>query len=204
MALGSLSAGAAVVHFVVAPEHFGEDVRFGLFFVIVATLQLAWGAAIIAGDSKALYVGGAGGNALVLAVWVASRTTGLPFGPHAGLPDPIGLLDGLASGYEAALVAGSLYALGRAGAVLPPRSTPLTPSLGSAVLVYVLPAAAFMAGGGGHGPTVDPHFLAHHLLHVAFIGGASVVFCLYVMFLVLENGWPTFSWRLRPDAPDAR
>ena len=206
MALGSLSAGAATIHFAVAPEHLREDFRFGLFFVVVATLQLAWGAVVIARDSRTLYAGGAIGNALVLGAWAVSRTIGLPFGPEAWIPEPIGLLDGIATAYEAVLVAGSLYSFGRSP-IREPGAAVQLPSR-SAVIVYVVPALAFLLGGGhDHGLGIVPHLdvhLGHHFFHLVFFGGASLVFALYVAFMVRENGWPKFSWRLDPDGYDRR
>ena len=206
MALGSLSAGAATIHFAVAPEHFREDFRFGLFFVVAATLQLGWGAAILARDSRALYIGGGIGNAFVLGVWALSRTTGLPVGPEVWTPEPIGLLDGIATAYEAVLVAGSLYSLARS----PIRDHWEKVRLGSrsALIVYVIPALAFLLGGGhDHGLGIVPHLdvhLGHHFFHVVFFGGASLIFALYVAFTVWENGWPKFSWRLDPHALEQR
>ena len=203
MALGSLSAGAAVVHFAVAPEHFREDFWFGLFFVIVGTLQLGWGAAILAGESRRLYTVGAAGNAIVLGVWAVSRTTGLPFGPGAGIPEPIGLIDGVATAYESVIVAGSLYSGGAGAAIRQRWAAAVKPGRRSALVVYLFPALAFVMGGHDHGLGVVPHLdlhLGHHFFHVVFFGGASLIFLLYVGFLVREEGWPKFSWRLDPAA----
>ncbi|MDP8955686.1 MAG: hypothetical protein M3N24_01810 [Actinomycetota bacterium] len=204
MALGSLSAGAALIHFAVAPEHFREEFRFGLFFVLVATFQLVWGAAILRGESRALHAAGAVGNAVVLGVWAVSRTTGLPVGPDAWTPEPIASIDGLATAYEAGVVAGSLYSFGALSG-LRDRWAPVRVGRRSAVVVYLLPALAFLFGGHGHGLGGGGHLdvhLGHHFFHLIFFGAASVVFAFYVAFLVWENGWPTFSWRLDPDAPD--
>lgn len=206
MVLGSLSAAAATIHFAVAPEHFREDFRFGLFFVIVATLQLAWGAAVLARDSGTLYAGGAIGNAFVLGVWAVSRTTGLPLGPEVWTPEPIGLLDGMATSYEAVILAGSLYSFGRSA--IGEHEAPVRPGSRSAIVVYVLPALAFFLGSGhDHGLGLVPHLdlhLGHHFFHLVFFGGASLIFVLYVGFLVWENGWPKFSWRLDPRALERR
>ena len=206
MALASLSAGTATIHFLVAPEHFREDFSSGLFFVVVATLQLAWGVAILAEESQKLYAGGAAGNAVVLGVWAVSRTMGLPFGPEAGTPEPVGLIDGLATAYEAIIVGGSLYSLEAVSAIRE-RWAAAQVKPRSAVVVYVLPVLAYLAGGHDHGLGVVPHLdvhLSHHFFHLVFFGGASVVFAVYVAFLVRENGWPKFSWRLDPDGYERR
>jgi hypothetical protein len=43
-------------------------------------------------------------NSAVIAVWIVSRTIGLPIGPHPWQPEAIGLLDLFATGFEVALV----------------------------------------------------------------------------------------------------
>jgi hypothetical protein len=43
--------------------------------------------------------------------------------------------------------------------------------------------------------------LAHHLFHMVFGLGAGVVFFAYVARDIRRNGWPSFSWRLRPPSP---
>jgi hypothetical protein len=40
--------------------------------------------------------------------------------------------------------------------------------------------------------------LAHHFFHILFGFGAAVVFGTYVLLDIRRNGWPTFSWRIRP------
>jgi hypothetical protein len=59
---------------------------------------------------------GALGNGAVAAVWIASRTTGLPIGPDAGEPEPLGVKDVLATADE--LVCAAIVALLLAGAAV--------------------------------------------------------------------------------------
>ena len=88
----------------IAP-HFREYWLFGLLFAIVAPLQLAWAELVRRRpDDRRLLIAGAIGNLGVAAVWVASRTTGLPIGPHPGEPEPVGIKDLLAS-YDELLLA---------------------------------------------------------------------------------------------------
>ena len=75
--LAGCSLGAAVVHFGYASAHFDEYWLYGLFFVVVAWLQLVWAAAVVVRPSRSLLIAGALGNAAVVAVWVASRTIGV-------------------------------------------------------------------------------------------------------------------------------
>jgi len=41
--------------------------------------------------------------------------------------------------------------------------------------------------------------LAHHLFHIVFGLGAGVIFFSFVLRDIRRNGWPSFSWKLRPD-----
>ena len=105
------TAGSALVHFAVAPEHFAEWWGFGLFFVLCAEVQLGW--AILLGrirSNRMLAIGIAGSLALV-AVWALSRTTGLPFGPEPGVPEEIGLPDLVSVVLELITVAACAWAL---------------------------------------------------------------------------------------------
>src|SRR5690242_5988430 len=79
VAIGSLVAG--VVHLGVCPEHFREATSFGVFFVIAATLQLVWSGAVASKPTPRVLVTGAVLQLGTAAVWLASRTTGLPIGP---------------------------------------------------------------------------------------------------------------------------
>ena len=89
--------------------HFREYWLFGLLFAIVAPLQLAWAELVRRRPrDRRLLAAGALGNGAIAAVWIASRTTGLPIGPHPGEPEPAGLKDVLATADEllcAAIVA---------------------------------------------------------------------------------------------------
>ena len=38
---------------------------------------------------------------------------------------------------------------------------------------------------------------AHHAFHLLFVGGAVIVFSIYLVREIRRNGWPSFSWRVR-------
>ncbi len=84
------SAGAALIHLAAAPAHWGGWALAGVFFVVVAAFQAAW--ARLAWTRPAGPVLGAGiaVNVAVAALWVASTTVGLSFGPHAGQREAVG------------------------------------------------------------------------------------------------------------------
>ena len=110
-AVALASAGVATIHFAVIAQHFEEYWLFGTFFVGVALLQLAWAVLVVARPSPRLFLAGAVGNALVAAMWVVSRTAGLPLGPEAGEPEAVGLADTVATVYEVVLASGALVLL---------------------------------------------------------------------------------------------
>jgi hypothetical protein len=110
-AVAVASAGAAAIHFAVIDQHVAEYWLFGVFFVVVALAQLGWVVAVVSNPTRMVYVVGALGNALIAVTWVISRTTGLPFGPEAGEPEPVGIADVVSTAFEVAVVAGTLLLL---------------------------------------------------------------------------------------------
>ena len=85
--LAALSASAAAIHFAVVFEHFSEYVLYGVFFLIISWAQAIWAAVVLWRPSRPWLWLGIAGNAIILAVYFASRTTGLPFGPDKGHTD---------------------------------------------------------------------------------------------------------------------
>src|SRR5215471_5579947 len=113
--LASLSAGAAAIHFAVIFEHFTEYALYGAFFLVLSWAQLVWAAVVLWRPSRLrlwLWLGAAG-NALVVVIYVASRTVGLPVGPDVGHPEPAGGLDVVSVVLEVALIAGCVALLWR-------------------------------------------------------------------------------------------
>jgi hypothetical protein len=131
--LAGASFAAAVLHAAFAPGHFDEDWAHGLFFAVVAWLQLALGVALLVRPRRWVFALGLL-NAGVIAVWVVSRTTGLPFGPSSGVAEDVGVPDLVATGLEAIVV------LGCAALLVRSRVRGFTVKHGSRMLVS---AAAF-------------------------------------------------------------
>ena len=105
-ALASLSAAAAAIHFAVVFEHFKDYTLYGVFFLVLAWAQLIWPAVLLWRPSRLWLWLGMAGNAAVLAVYVASRTAGLPFGPDLHHPESVGALDVVGCVLEFALITG--------------------------------------------------------------------------------------------------
>jgi len=94
------------VHGLIAPEHFREWWGYGVFFAVATVAMLGLGLALLTdaidpryfpGDvirfRRLLYTTGLVGVVLLVAMYVVSRTFGIPLGPGAGLVEPIGGLD---------------------------------------------------------------------------------------------------------------
>ena len=90
----------------------------------------------------------AAGNAVIVAVWLLSRTTGLPFGASSTNPQDVGLADGLATALEVVLIAGCLWARRRTSAGHDP---PISLARRLVPLVGVLALASFaLTRSAGH------------------------------------------------------
>ncbi len=97
---------AAGVHLWAMPEHFEEWWGYGAFFLVSAVVQGAYGAALLRRPGRPLLLLGIGGNLSIVALYLATRTVGIPFfGPHAGEVEGVGVADLSATAAELALVA---------------------------------------------------------------------------------------------------
>ena len=114
-----LTFGVAAIHFAVVPDHLDEYLPFGLFFIVLGFAQVALGLAAIIRPSQRLFAWAAFGTLAVLALWVITRTVGLPIGPDAGQPEAMGVTDVCAAVLEG--VAVLLFALLAWGPRLKPR-----------------------------------------------------------------------------------
>ena len=102
---GALSLLTALIHLWVTPQHLEEWWGYGAFFVITALAQGLYGAALLRWPSRPLLLVGIGGNLAVIALYVVTRTAGIPFfGPHAGEVETVGAIDLCATASELALI----------------------------------------------------------------------------------------------------
>ncbi|HEX6543251.1 MAG TPA: multicopper oxidase family protein [Ktedonobacterales bacterium] len=89
---------AAIIHFFVVPEHFQEYLLYGLFFIAAGIAQAGLALALVIVPSRRLYIAGLAGSLGMVALWMISRTVGLPFGPNgAWRPEMVGMPDIIAS-----------------------------------------------------------------------------------------------------------
>jgi hypothetical protein len=136
------SAGAAAIHFVVAPEHYNEWWAFGAFFFVVAWFQVAWSVAVVRLESRRVVLAGLLVNAIVIVIWIWSRTAGLPIGPEAGTPEAIGAPDVVSTLLEALVV---IWTTALVGGLIPSRVAFPRMATATTILVWacVIAATAF-------------------------------------------------------------
>lgn len=157
-----LSAGAGVIHMAVIGPHFEESVLAGLFFVVIAAFQVGWSGLFLGRSDRRVLGAGLIVNPLVVAVWVWSRTAGIPFGQGESDPEAVGLADLVATGLEVLLVVGAAMAMAHGGGV---SRLPRVVSLGVAALAMLVTAFAVFGGFG------YPAAYAHHDEASAAAGG---------------------------------
>ena len=155
--LASLSVGAAAIHFAVIFGHFADYALYGLFFLVLSWAQLVWAAVVLWRPSRLWLWLGLTGNAIVLVVYVASRTTGLPAGPDRGHTEPFGALDVVGAILELALVPGCAALLAHpslAGRPVRRRGAAAFASLAAVPALVIAVTAAVMTPGwaGPEGP----------------------------------------------------
>ena len=153
--LASLSVGAAAIHFAVVFEHFVEYTLYGVFFLVISWAQVIWPVVLLWRPSR-LWLGlGIAGNAVVLVVYVASRTVGLPFGPDLHNAESVGALDVVSCVLEFALIVGCAALLWRpslADRPVPRRGAFVSAAALAAVPVAVIAATTAVMTPGWAGP----------------------------------------------------
>jgi hypothetical protein len=98
-----LAWSAAVIHVGAAVQHVQEAALYAAFFAVLAPVQFIWGIALYRRRSRTLLTAGAIASLMVVALWIVSRTSGLPVGPEPWHPEPVGFIDALATADEIAL-----------------------------------------------------------------------------------------------------
>ena len=142
------SAAAAGVHAAMGPSHFSEGFLLGLFFAVSAMAQLAWaGLALTSGGALLLRLGVLL-NLGCVALWVVTRTLGLPFGLIPG-PEAVGGWDVATVVWELVVAASCLAALRRTPDVRAATWEAWTwaPRVWLVVSVVVLAVLSYTAGG---------------------------------------------------------
>jgi hypothetical protein len=144
LTVAGLSAGAAGIHFAVAPAHLAEQALEGYFFVGVAIAQALWAVVVPRYPHRWLLAAGAAANMLVAGLWLVVRLRGLPIGAAPWTPEPFGFTDTVATGFEVAIAVGVLLLLAR---VRLPLRRLTGPALAIGSLLVVMTGAALLNAG---------------------------------------------------------
>jgi hypothetical protein len=104
LALASLSAG--LIHVIAGFHHWSEWWLFGFGMFVMAVAQVAAAAALGYTRGRCALVAALVVSVPIVALWVWSRTTGLPFGPDPGEAEAIGVPDAICTVTELVLMGG--------------------------------------------------------------------------------------------------
>jgi hypothetical protein len=88
--------GAEAIHVAVMDDHFDEWLLAGLFFLAISLAEGLLAVALLVRPSAAVSRLVVGVSLATVALWLVSRTVGLPFGPAPGA-EPFGPADSIAS-----------------------------------------------------------------------------------------------------------
>ena len=122
--LAALLFGSAVIHGAVVPEHLTEWGAAGAFFVVLAAAELAVAVVLVTRRQPTALFAAVVVSIGPLALWLYSRTVGMPFGPEAGVPEQVGLPDIVACALEISTLIVAVVLLRRRDGLLrrPPAS----------------------------------------------------------------------------------
>lgn len=107
----AFSLSAAIIHFLVTPEHLEEWWGYGLFFLALGTFQGLYAIGLVwlnlsASRTCWYLLIGISGNLSITGLYVVTRTAGIPFfGPLAGEVERVGVPDLLSKALEMSVVA---------------------------------------------------------------------------------------------------
>ncbi|MGH8893129.1 MAG: hypothetical protein ACRDWY_07455 [Actinomycetes bacterium] len=155
--------GAGLIHLAVVREHLAESALHGAFFVVVGAGQL--GVALVAVARGRMPAPGivVAAQLGVVALWAASRTTGLPVGPQPWAPEPVGTADVLAVSLEllavAAVLVLTLPARRRLGTAVRPARWLAMVGAGALVVASLTTPALASTEAGEH---AKEHGSSHH------------------------------------------
>lgn len=135
-----LSLAVALIHLWTAPGYFEVWWGYGAFFLGVAAAQGFFSVALLRWPGRALSLAGIFGNLSIIMLYVLSRTSGLPFGPHAGRAEEAGVLDMSATGIELMIVVFLLTRLDGRG-----RSVAINAVLLAGAAIWILRLTGFLS-----------------------------------------------------------
>ena len=133
--------GSAVLHFAQVRTHLSEWRLAGVFFFVLAVVQVAVALRLLTSQSRKFELFAIVISIGAIALWAVSRTTGLPIGPEAGTPEAIGQAD-IASKILELVTAVSLF-VAIVISVRRRNSTRIANRCALSIVVLALPATTY-------------------------------------------------------------
>ncbi|MGZ4202108.1 MAG: hypothetical protein ACXVRH_08630 [Thermoleophilaceae bacterium] len=117
----------------------------------LAPAQFAWGVALYRRPSRRLLMVGAVFNAAIVALWIVSRTSGLPIGPEPWKPEAVGPIDSIATADEIVLLMlAGLRLAGTRAVSAPIRRVAQSLLLAGGVCLILLSSLSLILNGHAH------------------------------------------------------
>ncbi len=157
LVMAALSAGAGIIHLAMIAPHSQDSSMDGLTMAASGWFQIAIAFAILLRPRRWLLVANIVANAVFLGIWAVSRTSGVPWGSHAGVAEAATAVDQLCAAFEVLMIVGSaaLLARPRLGAGL--RAPVMALAAGVPALVVVALTTAVLASDAGTHEHDDGH-----------------------------------------------
>ena len=152
VAVCGLSWAAALIHAEAAVEHAEVAVLHSVFFAAAASFQFLWGIVAYHRPTPRLLWTGAAFSLAIALLWVLSRTSGVPIGPGAWTPEPVGLSDVLATADELVLALAVLVHLRARGDRGPAVALRAAIAAAGVSLVLLSSLAVTFSSGHPHAP----------------------------------------------------
>ncbi len=137
----------ALIHVGAAVDHWAESHLYTVAFALLAAGQGTLAVLVFRGPGRRVLLGGCAFQLSIVALWVASRTVGVPIAPAPWVPEHVGVADAIETAGECVtaltLACIALAARRRLAETVVKR---LTPVLFAAILVSVLYGTGAHAG----------------------------------------------------------
>lgn len=150
--------GAAVIHATAVPEQLSLWPAAGIALLLLVVAEVDAALLFLLRLRSAQFLVAAVVSAAPLLVWLYSRTAGLPFGPSAGSPEPVGVTDAAVAVLEVATLAVAVMAL---TSRRPTRTSGSQHSARLALAGVVAVTAVGLAGGAIAAATGQPSHSEH-------------------------------------------
>jgi hypothetical protein len=145
--IAAVAVTGGLIHIGAAVDHFSQFPAYTLVFLLLASVQIGWAAMLVRHPSERVLRFGCAFNLAVIALWIASRTAGVPIAPRAWVPETVGVADLIETVGEGVIVIALLSLLmagshGWAGAA----TRRMAPVLLSVLVISVLYGVGAHAG----------------------------------------------------------